>query len=445
MTRRASLKHLLGLGALGAGSGLGTALGLIVPSSLAASTDYRAVVCLHLGGGSDGNDMLIPTDGAYLDYANVRKSMAIAKDSLISLSGSSAGHTFAMPPALKDLVPLYNQGRLAMVANVGALVKPTTAAQVLDRSAIVPPFLMSHAEQAAYIQGWMGDTDVSGWAGRAMELMPADLKKVLPVMGFDSNPTLLLGKKSYSSQLTGLINFNDPTSPKLHTIEAMGKIQSANNFETEYARTLGAVFNDAVTLNQVSNNMLTPSNNFPGTQLGTDLRTLASFLPGFKALGARRQVFQVSLGNFDTHAAQRGTDINSLDSSFSNVGSALAAFDTAIKAAGLDQNVVTLVMSEFGRALLPNAGGTDHGWGNNWMVMGGPVMGQQVIGSFPTLTLGGPDDSDFFKKGRWVPTTSSDQVGASLMQWLGLTTDQFALAFPNLTNFTQKTLPLLRT
>ena len=55
MTRRASLKHLLGLGALGAGSGLGTALGLIVPSSLAASTDYRAVVCLHLGGGSDGN------------------------------------------------------------------------------------------------------------------------------------------------------------------------------------------------------------------------------------------------------------------------------------------------------------------------------------------------------------------------------------------------------
>lgn len=458
-SRRSALKHLGGLGAAatataGLGGGLAAALGLAMQSAKAANPDYRVVICINLWGGADGNDILIPTDGAYLDYAKARPNLAIAKDSLIALNGSTAGHTFALPPAIKDLATLYNQGRLAMVANVGALVMPVTAAQVLSRRATVPPFLGSHAEQTAFVQGWTGDTDVTGWAGRSMELMPSDLKKTLPLISYDQNYTLLMGKKSrvticssFAGVVWGKVDVSSPTNIWTSNVLAMGGLQSSNFYAAEYARTLNANMEAAVLLAQIGSKAIKPANNFPSSPLGTDLRHLVSLLPVFKEQGARRQVFQVNVGSgaFDTHANQRGTDKNSLDTLLSQIGPELLAFDNAIKAAGLDQNVVTLVMSEFGRALQPAAGGgTDHGWGNHWMVMGGPVQGQQVLGSFPTLTLGGPDDGDTFKKGRWVPTISSDQVGATLMQWLGLASDQLTQAFPNLKNFAQKTVGFLR-
>ena len=78
------------------------------------------------------------------------------------------------------------------------------------------------------------------------------------------------------------------------------------------------------------------------------------------------------------------------------------------------------------------------------MVMGGPVIGGRVFGKFPSLVLGGVDDSDPGAGGRFVPSTSTDQFGASLMQWLGLPTSQFTTAFPNLKNFSEKTLPFMK-
>jgi hypothetical protein len=72
------------------------------------------------------------------------------------------------------------------------------------------------------------------------------------------------------------------------------------------------------------------------------------------------------------------------------------------------------------------------------------VAGGTVHGRFPSLVLGGSDDGDPGKNGRHVPTTSCDQVGASLMQWLGLDASKFVTVFPNLANFAQKTTPLIR-
>lgn len=449
-SRRAALRRLAGLGA--AGTGLAAAFGFLSQGALADSADYRAVVVVNLSGGADGNDILIPTDGAYADYARVRSSLALPKDGLVSLYGTSAGHAFALPPSLKDLAPLYAEGRMAMVANVGALIKPVTAQQVLNRTAVVPPFLGSHSDQTAYIQGWLGDADPSGWAGRAIELMPAALRKSMPVVSYSGDYTLLLGKQSRVTQTQssygnywGVADLARPTSTWARSIEAMASLQSRNPFEAEYSRTLKATFDDSLAFTAAAGKATTPAGNFPDHALGRDLRHLASLLPVFKAQGIRRQVFLVNLGPFDTHVSQRGTGEFSLDSMLAMVGPALAAFDTSVRAAGLDQNVVTLTMSEFGRTLQPaSGGGTDHAWGSHWWLIGGPVQGRQVFGQFPSLVLGGADDGDPWKKGRWVPTTSGDQVGASLMQWLGLPQDKFVEAFPNLANFPQKTLPLLR-
>jgi uncharacterized protein (DUF1501 family) len=152
----------------------------------------------------------------------------------------------------------------------------------------------------------------------------------------------------------------------------------------------------------------------------------------------------VHWGSFDTHTYQRGASANSQDSQLATLGNALAAFDQAIVAAGLNDSVVTLNMTDFGRTLRPaSGGGSDHAWGNHWFAMGGPVAGGQVLGTFPTLVPGGPDDCDNNKGGRLVPTTSSDQVGAAAMKWIGLPDDKVTAAFPNLANFSQKTINLL--
>ncbi len=450
-SRRTLLKRL---GAVGLGAGVTSFAGFPVKESLAASgNEYKALICVFLNGGVDGNDILVPVDASYQDYSKARPSLAIAKDSLITLSGGSGGRTLGVPTMAKELATLYEQGRLSMIANVGALVKPVTAAQVVARTANVPPFLFSHSEQSAYIQGWMGDVDASGWAGRAMERIPTDLRDRLPVISYSMDNTLLLGKQSRVTQTSpnwgqywGAADLSNTKNPLNGVIESMGLMQSRNVFEAEYARTLGATFRDAVAMSTLGKLAKPPANTYPKNDLADSLRHIAGLMPVFKAAGIKRQVFLVSFGAFDTHVKQRGTGEFSLDTQIASAVQALAAFDQSVQAAGLDQNVVTLSFSEFGRALQPaSGGGTDHAWGNHWWLMGGPVRGKQIVGTYPSLALGGVDDGDQWKKGRWVPTIAGDQVGASLMQWLGVPASELLSAFPSLSNFSQKTLPLLYT
>lgn len=77
--------------------------------------------------------------------------------------------------------------------------------------------------------------------------------------------------------------------------------------------------------------------------------------------------------------------------------------DSSINAA---ESVTTFTESEFSRTLQPNTtGGTDHAWGGHHLVLGGAVKGG-LYGQFPSLDLGGDNDSG--SRGNWIPTTSLD-------------------------------------
>jgi uncharacterized protein (DUF1501 family) len=221
----------------------------------------------------------------------------------------------------------------------------------------------------------------------------------------------------------------------------MSQWQFENDYEAEYSRTFGGAVRDSTLITNALLQATPPTGNFNSDNLGDRLRTLASALPVFKSQGYRRQVFLVAFGSFDTHTNQLGSGPISQDTQLAQLASALSAFDESNVSAGVGSDVTTLVMTDFGRTLKPaSGGGSDHSWGNNWFVMGGAVAGGQVVGQFPSLVLGGVDDFDAAGEGRWVPTTSTDQVGSTVMQWLGLPQSSVLDVFPNLANFQQHQL-----
>jgi uncharacterized protein (DUF1501 family) len=440
-----------GLGALGAVGTSGLLGGLSLPGQ-AASDDYKALVVIFLNGGNDGHNLLVPTDAGYTDYLNARANLAIPKASLLALPGTVAGRSFGLHPNLAPLAPLYGQGRLAFISNVGPLVEPATATQVRAGSVRVPPFLLSHSDQIAIVQGWTVSDDGSGWAGRGLEALDAGLRHPLAAVAMDTRHQLVTGRATRVAYMPaelqrqwGMANLDQPDTPAARALQRLARSQSAFDYEAEFARSFGAMYLDSVRFSRLLAGAPQPTQSFGDTDIGHELRALASVLPMFRADGLRRQVIQLDWGAFDTHANQRGTAVNSQDKQLGWLGTALAAFDAAVRAAGLDQNVVTLVMTEFGRTLRPGSGGgSEHGWGNHWMALGGPVAGGTVVGRFPSLLLGGIDDADASSGGRIVPGISSDQVGATLMQWLGLPAARFVDVFPLLANFPTRTVPLLR-
>src|SRR5215469_14901857 len=96
----------------------------------AQGTDYKALVCIFLGGGNDGNNTIVPLDNAgYAAYASVRNpaGLAIAQGSLLPITPKSIGTDFGLHPSLAavhDLFANENEKKLAIVCNVGPLVQP---------------------------------------------------------------------------------------------------------------------------------------------------------------------------------------------------------------------------------------------------------------------------------------------------------------------------------
>jgi uncharacterized protein (DUF1501 family) len=423
--------------------------GLLGFPSLVSAADYKVLLVIHLDGGNDGNNVLVPTDGAYKDYETARTSvLAIPKDSLLSLNGTAAGHTFGLHPSFKEVAALYNQQRFSFISNVGALVEPSNKETVLSNQVRLPIGLFSHNDQAGFVQGAVEDT--TGWGGRGLEQLNSSLRHPCAAIAYGNNRTLVQGRNTAVSYLLGQgvtgwgsANLLNPGSAATQSLNRMGKWQSENIYESSYIRTMAAALSDTELFAKADRYATYSAQDFGPSELGQKIRYVASLLPVFKSMGLRRQVVQINFGGFDTHTKQRGSDSTSQDSLLATLSKVLGALDATNRENGLDQEVLTLVSTEFGRTLRPGSGeGSEHAWGTHWMIMGGAARGGQVYGQFPSLVLGGVDDSDANKNGRLVPYYSTDQLGATVMSWLGLTADRYNDVFPNLKNFPQKTLPI---
>jgi uncharacterized protein (DUF1501 family) len=426
-----------------AGAAAGMARLSMVDALAQSGGDYRALVVIFLFGGNDGNNTLVPLGSGYSPYAAVRGGLAIPSGALLP-AATSAG-AFGMHPALAPLHALYNQNRVAIVANVGMLVRPITRSEYLNGGPR-PANLFSHSDQQSQWQSASPQgVSSTGWGGRISDIVTSlNTSSTFPTgVSVAGGGLLLVGNTTKPASIPPGTNGqlagagDDPASQARHA--ALTQIL---NFDTGFSlvTTANGALREGMRVGEIIAGLTqTPiATAFPSTGLGNQMAQIARLIQARNELGMRRQIFFCSMGGYDTHSNQAGQHQNLL----TELSQAMVAFYNATVELGVAGNVTTCTESEFSRTFQPNGNaGTDHAWGGPQFVMGGAVNGGQMYGRFPELALQGPDDSG--NRGNWIPTVSLDQYGATMAQWLGVSPGSLTAVFPNIVNFPAPTLGFL--
>jgi uncharacterized protein (DUF1501 family) len=407
-----------------------------------STTDYKALVCVFLFGGNDGNNTLIPFDTAgYGNYASLRGPLAIAQSQLLPLGGSLSPNTFALNPNLPEMQALFNNKNAALVANVGTLVEPTTRALFLAGTDL-PTNLFSHPDQQLEWQNASTSGSTStGWAGRIADALNTSYNPggLVPMITSVAGDTLFCNGNastpvSVSPGNLGGAQCSEGTTEcgaQLATAQALLSFSSGLTLVQADNTITGNAYSYAKTLTAATASVTALKTVFPtGNGLAAQLQQIAQIIQVRAALGVSRQIFFCGVGNFDTHSNQLPLQ-NAL---LAQISAAMNAFYAATVEMGVQNSVTAFTMSDFSRTFQPNSNtGSDHAWGSHHIVMGGAVKGGQMYGKFPTLALNGPDDSG--TNGRWVPTTGSVQYAATLASWFGVSAPQMPAIFPNIGSF----------
>ncbi len=421
----------------------------LLPALAQTGPEYRALVCVFLFGGNDSNNTIVPMDDtSFKAYSSIRGTLGLPTANLTQVS-SVSGAPYGFHTSLAEVASLFTSKELAVVANVGSLVQPLTRAQYQAAQLPIPSNLFSHADQQQQWQTSMAQGhSATGWAGRAADYVAA---QNLNTSSFPTFMSVAGNSLEGAGVQTSPIALNPGQSLQLAGFSSSAASQARWN-----ALNSLLTCNCGVSLAQAANNILSMSiadaqalttalasapalkTVFPKTSLGEQLQQVAQIIQVRTALGMNRQIFFCSIGSFDTHAGETGT----LSTLYPQLSQALAAFYDATQELSVAENVTTFTESDFNRTFQPTSSdGSDHAWGGHHLVLGGAVGGGQIYGAFPTFQLAGPDDTD--TRGRWIPSTSIDQYGATLCSWFGIPDSALPSVFPNLPNFAAGKLTFL--
>jgi uncharacterized protein (DUF1501 family) len=440
---------LKGLGAITAAN---TFPGLSLMNAYAqAANDYKALVCVFLYGGNDGNNMVVPVQTAeYSAYAQGRGAgaggLALAQGSLVQLA-QAGGARFGLHANLAPLQQVWANGDMAVLLNAGPLVQPVTRAQYRANRSTRPANLFSHDDQQEQMQTAIPNNQASiGWGGRLGDRVVAlNAGSTVPMnISVGGNDVFLKGQSvpAYSVPAGGqfgLNGFNNTAQANARraALQQLFALDRQNDMVRSAADVISGAVNASTALNTVINNnasLATPAFQNLNTGLSRQLFTVAKMIEGRTQLGLSRQVFFAQAGGYDNHQNQ----IADQGGRFNELGPALRAFYNAIVALGVQNQVTLFTLSDFGRTLRVNDGGSDHAWGNHHLIIGGAVQGGATYGAFPNQALGGPDDTD--SDGRWIPTTAVDQYAATLAKWFGVPDADIPAVVPNIARFPTRDL-----
>ena len=445
MNRRrflADCGKMTGIGAMSSLLSLQMTNKLFAQRTAGSITDYKALVCVFLFGGNDSYNLLTPAGDQYSEYAETRGILSIPETDLLSITDATISRDFGLSPIVTDLQTMYNEGDLSFVSNVGSLVEPTTIEQFRNKSTALPYGLFSHNDQ---VQQWQvsystdktSDVAGTGWAGRILDIIND---------AANNNATTSVNLSPYGANITQVGKSIAPFVTKggadaldLYTSDTLIKDGIDATLESQYNSILQAHHNyvreqameESFALEEIEKNTVI-NTVFPESSLGQQLLQVAKYIKannGTNGPIAKRQSFFVGQTGYDTHGGGLDVHYNLM----TTLNAALSAFNAALKEIGFHDEVVTYTASDFGRTFTPNSAGTDHGWGGNQMVMGGPVSGGRVFGSYPDIALNTSTDVG---KGRQLPTTSVDELHASLAYWYGVENNsEMEEVVPNIRNY----------
>lgn len=423
ITRRSFLKGASGTALSGL---MPLSLSLPMNSALANTTNhYRAMICLFLHGGNDSFNMIVPSNNDS-QYANARPDIYLTNGEKLPIPSSESSQPLAINSRMPNIANLLNQGQAAAILNIGTLVEPTNKQNVYQVRK--PNNLGAHNKQQTAWQSSWGGTGYHpyGWAGLMMDVLSSE-SLVSESMSFSGNE-LLKGNTSKDLSLS---------AGGVRAMDALGHSNAINNqftslannpygsdFKQTYHQHLKGVIDFQIKLQSVVDTY-PEDTSIPNTSLGSQLRMVRRMMQAASDLGHQRQVFFVNLGGFDNHRSQRGRH----DSLLEIIDNAVSAFHRSLDELELTDNVVTFTQSDFGRTIENNSNqGTDHGWGSNQLIIGNAVNGGVSYGHYPSFVRDGDDAWG----NKFIPSQSSEQLGATLCRWMGLSEQGVDLIFPTL-------------
>lgn len=483
-SRREFLRRATILSGSVGSAGLPFALNMATMGAAVAQTasDYKAIVCLFMYGGNDSANMVLPWDDAsWQTYSTLRatapdpialKPVGTAADAtaaaaspaalggVLSIASKNlanpenASRKFALHPSMTETKALFDQGRLAVIANAGPLVTPLTKAEYQKGTKARPAKLFSHNDQQSMWQALGPEGARVGWGGRFGDLLAgSNTSSTFTNISVQGNAVYMAGNSVFQYQVTNngataiggltgsLFGSTAATTAFKSIITADNQNLLGKEHQVIVRRSMDAqaAFQSAFTASTVT----APTQYFNPAQrananngLAQQLQTVARIIGARTALGARRQVFFVSIGGFDTHDNQNRAHADL----YARISHALAYFDATLGTLGVRDQVTLFTASDFGRTFTSNGDGTDHGWGGHHFVTGGAVKGGDVYGRFPQV---GINHDDEVGSGSLLPGVAVDQVGATLGKWFGVSDANLDMVFPNLANFSKRNLGFL--
>ena len=411
-------------------------------SPFAPQNTYKALVCIMFAGGNDSFNMLIPRgNDEYNEYATVRTNLAIPQNQLLPLNPlNSINKDLGLHPNLPDLKQIFDNGDLAFIANVGALVEPLTKSLYQNKLRQVPVGLFSHSDQQKHWQTSVPQDrrQATGWGGRLADIMYSNNfnQNISMNIAIDNGNIFQKGEATLpyviksnrgSIVINGSNSNNFYETLKRQTLDNLVDANYQNILEKAYTNTVKNAVGASFEFNAAITGAPPINTVFPDTSFGDRLKMTARTIAARDLLNVQQQTFFLQIGGFDTHSS-----IEDHSNLMIEVNDGLKAFYEALTELGVKDDVTTFSISDFGRKLISNGTGSDHAWGGNAIVMGGAVNGQRIYGDYPDLAEG---SSLVFGGGRVLPTASCDEFYAELALWFGASSADLYQILPNISNF----------
>jgi uncharacterized protein (DUF1501 family) len=376
------------------------------PSTTTNQTANRVLVVLQLGGGNDGLNTLVPSDGRYRDK---RPKLAIPEDKLVAINAAG----YSLHPSLAALAPLWNQGIVSALQSIGMKDQSRSHFKAMDTWWSATP---GAASQTGWLGRWLDATEKGDAPNplRAVALgggSPA-------LVGARSLPTVVVSPSEFTLRTPKGCDATTLTNAFLATAQPL--ITNNDVFaaaQQSFPDTIDAINVLQKVRTQASSQSATVRN---GAQGATALLQSAA---GIIEQGIGTRVILVAVSGFDTHADQ----LDRQTALLSDVGEGIAQFVARIQKAGKADDVLLITTSEFGRRVAENASvGTDHGAGNVVFMVANGINGGKVIGD---LGLGALVDGDIpiAVDTRSLYSVALDWLGGPTDAILGATFDRYSI------------------